>query len=83
MTWIGLTLYPTHQSISCVAVACVGGYEQMEDTQYFGATKDGATTVADCQTACNDAGSNCAGFGFNTNNNECWIHAQVNHRHTL
>ena len=50
----------------------------MEDTQYFGAIQDtGASTVEDCQQACSDAGSDCSGFGFNTNANECWIHAQV------
>ena len=58
--------------------ACPGGYEKLEDTQYFGATfLQSADTVQKCEMSCNNDGTDCVGFGFNTNNNECWIHSEV------
>ena len=61
-----------------LTTVCLGGYEKLEDTQYFGATFfQSADTVQECESACNNDGTDCVGFGFNTNNNQCWIHTQV------
>ena len=72
-----LDLFMLCNSSHCITENC-GRFDKFDNTNVNGATKvsdSSINTAEKCKTYClGKSLAECSGFGFNRNNNECWIH---------